>query len=214
MTVVHVRERQAASSRCGKLVAYLRTAVRMGAFRFPTWAEPLDLDPLVLQGLVVHEEALELIESMGREVGDVLILDVLGVVEMNGDDLVVTALFVGHVEDADGSRPEETRWDDTFAVEDAVDTEALPRDRRLDGRVRYGRQPGGSRGQQTIRCPRPRRTGRSSRTSSNVGALTRGTRRPSLISAVGQASSGSRFTFHHRVVLRYGAIASLATKPS
>ncbi len=44
---------------------------------------------------------------MGRQLGDIRVVLVFGVVEVDGDDLVVPALVVGHGHDADGAGPQD-----------------------------------------------------------------------------------------------------------
>src|SRR5580700_8068014 len=55
--------------------------------------DPVDVHYLVLEHLVVEEEALDLPEAVGRQLGHVPVVGVLGIVHVDRDDLVVGALL-------------------------------------------------------------------------------------------------------------------------
>jgi len=55
-------------------------------------AQMLHVDGLVLEHLVVQEESLQLAQALRRQFGDVVVVLGLGVVEVDGDDLVAVAL--------------------------------------------------------------------------------------------------------------------------
>ncbi len=111
----------------------------------------LDIHPLVLEHLVVEKEALELLQAVWRELGDVSIVGVFGVVDVNGDDLVVLPLIVRHGEDADGPRAQDTEGDHRLLTEHedveriVVGTEGLRQEaivrRIVHGAVQHSVQP-------------------------------------------------------------------------
>src|SRR6266849_1328838 len=45
-------------------------------------------------------------KAVGGQLGDVVVVHVLGIIDVDGDDLVVAALVVRHGQDADGARPQ------------------------------------------------------------------------------------------------------------
>ena len=66
--------------------------------------EALDLDGLVLEHLVVLEEALELAREVARKLRDVAELRIGRIIDMDGDDLVVGHPIIEHAHQADGAR--------------------------------------------------------------------------------------------------------------
>ena len=63
--------------------------------------DDVDLDGLAFEVLVVLEEALKLALAVTGQLIDVGVGGVLGIVDVDGDDLLVALAFVEHVEDAD-----------------------------------------------------------------------------------------------------------------
>ena len=80
----------------------------------PPTPQPLftHLDVLVLVLLVVLEEPPDLVEPVLGQLGDVLKVAVLGVVGVDGDDLVVALALVDHLHHADGLGAQEGHGDD------------------------------------------------------------------------------------------------------
>src|SRR5262249_21679687 len=81
-------------------------------------AEAVDLHRLVLEHLVVEEESLELTEPMRRQVADVRVVRVLGIVDVNGDDLVVLTFFIAHGQYPNRARAQDTERHHRLLTED------------------------------------------------------------------------------------------------
>jgi hypothetical protein len=76
------------------------------------------LDVLVLVLLVVLEEPPDLVQPVLGQLRDVLEVAVLGVVSVDGDDLVVALALVDHLHHADGLRAQEGHGHDGFLHQD------------------------------------------------------------------------------------------------
>src|SRR5579863_5174127 len=111
--------------------------------RLPSPERPFDRDLFSFEDFVIEKKAFELTHPVRRKVGDVVIVAILGVVDVHGNQLVVLTFLVLHGHHSNDPRPDQGLWNDRCLAEDeCIQRIAIfaprPRHKAVVGRIKNG----------------------------------------------------------------------------